>query len=363
MSIIFISALIALLKLPIGAMSGLVNRDTVDVLPGEYFVKTRLMNSNGTLKTTLSPGSSGGADYALGDESLSEALGLWMLYAYEKGDRELFDQSVQVLREYFWHDGWIAWKLSADGTPATTNALIDDLRIAEALYAAAGKWRDPSYYELADQIAQSIYQRQVVDGILSDFFDIERQWTHTGLTLSYINGVALSIMRNRLPAQAAPFEATISLLRDLPARNNFFPATYDIPNRVYTFHDEINLIDQLYIAFHRSQMGWPVTEFWSFVENEFYQRRALFGKYNLASGQPAAGYESPSVYALAILTALETGDHRLAADFYERMIELRVQNPYSKYYGGYVFDSDTHSFDNLLPLLAERKALNAKIVP
>lgn len=95
-----------------------------------------LSNPDGTLRTTLSPLIEPDDDVAWGDEALSESLALWMLYLYEKGDATLFAEAVTILRDRFWRDGWIHWKIQPEGDRATTNALIDDLRIAEALYRA-----------------------------------------------------------------------------------------------------------------------------------------------------------------------------------------------------------------------------------
>src|SRR5690606_16602577 len=52
----------------------------------ERFIRTRLINDDGTLRTTLSPLTQPDDDVAWGEEALSESLGLWMLYLYERGD-------------------------------------------------------------------------------------------------------------------------------------------------------------------------------------------------------------------------------------------------------------------------------------
>ena len=44
------------------------------------------------------------------------------------------------------------------------------------------------------------------------------------------------------------------------------------------------------------------------------------------------------------------------------MKELQSQDPLKHYYGGNMNEKDTHSFDNLLPLIAERELLNEKVI-
>lgn len=39
-----------------------------------------------------------------------------------------------------------------------------------------------------------------------------------------------------------------------------------------------------------------------------------------------------------------------------------ILDPTKTYYGGYMSGNETHSFDNLLPLLAERKLFDENII-
>ena len=322
---------------------------------GERFIRTMLTNPDGTLRTTLSPLTRPDDDRAWGEEALSESLGLWMLYLYEKGDETSFADAVRVLREHFWRDGWIHWKVGPGGRRASTNALVDDLRIAEALYRAGFQWEVEPYLALADGIARSIKTYQIVGGLPADFYDYDHDWTAEELTLSYVNLAALEMMVDRGVMLAGVYERARTLLDTLPQQGGFFPFSYDLKRGRYRYHQDINLIDQLYIVYHRQQAGIPSPEFWNILKEAFRRDGVVYGKLAIDSGRPAVAYESPAVYGLAILAALEAGDADLAGDLYRRMTRLQVRNPGSRYYGGYVFDHDTHSFDNLVPLLAEWK--------
>lgn len=327
---------------------------------GERFIRTMLTNPDGTLRTTLSPLTEPDDDVAWGEEALSESLGLWMLYLYEKGDQDLFADAVGVLMEHFWRDGWIHWKVGPDGQKASTNALVDDLRIAEALYRAGLEWGVESYLTLADRIGQSVGTYHLVRGLPADFYDYDHDWTAEVLTLSYINLAALEIMVDRGVIPPEVYERAHALLEGLPRRGGFFPFSYDLRRDQFRYHPSVNLIDQLYIVYHRQQAGMASPEFWSVFKEAYRRDGVVHGELDIGTGKAVVSYESPAVYGLAIMAAVEAGDIALAHELYERMVMLQVRNPASPYYGGYVVSHDTHSFDNLIPLLAERK-LNGQV--
>jgi hypothetical protein len=325
-------------------------------LPGEEFIRTHMINDDGTLKTNLQPHEAVDPNIAQGEETLSESIGLWMMYAVEKGDKPLFEQNVDVLRKHFMKEGLIYWKLGPK--PVSTNALIDDLRIAEALYKAHSLWGSAQYRDLANQIAQSLTKRQIVDGVFTDFYDDQSEWTSQTLTLSYLKTAAFAQMYQNGALDSSIYEGTVQFLRELPMRNGFFPFQYDVQNKTYTYHQQVNIIDQLYIVYHRAQAQTTSPELWSFLKAEFEKRGFLYGRYTADTKQPAVDYESPAVYGLAILAAVELDDEEFAKDLYYRMIRHQMLNPESKYYGGYTYDDDTHIFDNLIPLVAERMMFN-----
>lgn len=333
----------------------------VRLLPGELFIKEHLTNDDQTLKTNMKPATSNDPNVAKGTETLSESLGLWMLYAVEKGDQALFAQNVEVMKAYDYQNGWIAWKAGGgNGTPVATNALVDDLRIAEALYMAGEKWGDESYIQLANEVGQSIVENQSREGLLVDFYDRHYKVASDNLTLSYLNASAVQLMEKHQQVSKELNNQVHSFLNALPTQNGFFPFSYQLGSKEYVYHQEVNLIDQLYIGYHRAQVGISSPELWAFLKDEFARNGLLYGRYDAGTKKPLVSYESPAVYSLAILTASELKDYTFARDLYERMVRQQIRRPESEFYGGYVDMSqmDTHSFDNLLPLLAERRLFN-----
>ncbi|WP_051541147.1 glycosyl hydrolase family 8 [Caldalkalibacillus mannanilyticus] len=243
------------------------------MLPGEQFIHSWMWNEDGTLRTHLQDYENSDPNVALGAESLSESLGLWLLYVVEKKDQPLFDRGVDVLQAHFLgQDGWIYWKVGHPTQKVTTNALVDDLRIAEALYKASALWSEPGYLELAKQIGQSIMKRNVVEGMFVDFHDIRSNWSNRSITLSYLNSFAFEEMFHHQQVSEEAYHKSIQFLQALPLKQGFFPFSYDVEENVYHYHQEVNMIDQLYIYYHLVRTGAEADEFWRFVQDTFYSK-------------------------------------------------------------------------------------------
>lgn len=74
---------------------------------------------------------------------LAESIGLYMEYLVEVNDSKTFQEQVSHLEKNFiTEDNFIKWE-ATDAT--TTNAIVDDFRITEALYQASEKFSFPSY--------------------------------------------------------------------------------------------------------------------------------------------------------------------------------------------------------------------------
>ncbi|GAA4841202.1 hypothetical protein GCM10023310_18860 [Paenibacillus vulneris] len=339
--------------------------ERVRLLPGEQFIQSHMLNENGTLRTYMKANESTNAHTAAGHDALSESMGFWLQYALEKGDLKLFRQNAELVKTTFMKpDGWIAWKVGPSNTPATTNALVDDLRIAYSLYSAAAKWQDADFKTMADTITKSVTSKQVVNGTFRDFYDYEKKWPSNVITLPYLDATAITSLYEHSKISEDLFQKTKSFMVDLPVQNGFYPFNYHIDEERFEFHDQVNLLDQLFVEYSRAKFGQKDSEFWAFLKEAFENDHVLYGKYDIETKQRSVEYESPSVYGLAILCAMEHNDSVLAKDLYYRMIRFQTLNPESEYYGGYIDyqKTDTHIFDNLVPLLAERKLYNARIL-
>lgn len=318
----------------------------------EAFIKKYMVNPNGTLATYLVDTKQGKTDIAVDRDALSESLGLWMRYAIEKRDRTLFDESYKVLTYYFLtKDGYLYWKLDSNGRPsAPVNALVDDLRIVEALYDADQVWSNTNWRQTANVIGRSLLRQKTADGLLPDFVDFKLGRMPEDITLSYLNSRALSKLQAAGLLDHTVYNHLVTLTRSIPNDGVFYPKVYTA-DRQYRFDETVNMIDQLYIALARLQAGVQSHELLAFLKAEIQTKGILYGTYHRNTRLSKEGYESPAVYALSILYLLEVNDIEYAITLYQRMVKLRLEQ--GDYAGGYIVNGQTHIFDNLYPQLAE----------
>lgn len=322
-------------------------------LQTEAFIKEHMTNGNGTLATYLTAEESGASEAAKGREALSESMGLWLQYGAEKKDEDLFRQSAASLKAHFiGPEGLVYWKLTAEGkTLVSTNALVDDLRLVDALYSGYSLWGKEEYARMAQSIGQANGKYLAVDGMLVDFYDLKYKNHPDFLTLAYIcpstvqKLVSQGIFTEELGA------ATENLLATIPNDGIFYPKQYQLKTKKTVYEPVVNLVEQLYIMQHRRQLGLSSDPLYGFLRQEFYSKGVIYGTYDRISRQPPQPFESPAVYGLVILAALEQEDRQFALDVYKKMVSFRVTS--GMYKGGYVSAGNTHVFDNLYPLLAE----------
>ncbi|MCA1012287.1 glycosyl hydrolase family 8 [Halobacillus halophilus] len=320
----------------------------------ESFIKTFMTNKNGTLATYIKNAEHLDSDEVRGREALSESLGLWMLYAVEKGDHSIFKEAYHVLETYFLtDDGFIFWKLTESGeAEVDTDALVDNLRITEALFKAEEQWNEKKYGETAIRIGEYMKDYFGTENIWTDFYDRRHRQTSNVLTYSYIDVEALKLLKDHQLIPPSTYKQMTSLLTEAELKNGFYPKSIHADSNKVSYNNEVNMIDQILVALNQAKWGSASSEFTNFVTEEMTTKGKLYGRYSLETKAPTVEYESPALYGFLILYAMELDDKKLALQAYHRMTDFR--ETMFKYKGGYaVSNGDTHIFDNLVPLLAE----------
>ena len=319
------------------------------ILPTEQFIKDYLIAKDGTIRTNF-------AEKERGEERLSESIGLWLEYLVAKQDLEEFRKTIQVIEDNFLlPNHTIAWEIQ-DGERATTNALIDDLRIIEALFREGERSDEPYFINLAKNISEAILQYNRKEDHFVDFYDTTYNYANDSLTLSYVNPEAFRYMVSYGLLSTESLNELFTFMEKIPLDNGFYPKTYHTSEQVFYYDETINLIDQLYTVIYLERAGINTVEFFNWLKETFYEDDILYGRYDRQTKEPAVQYEAASVYALTIIYSVEKQDDTFASDLYKQMMNLKIQDNDHAYYGGYVEldTTNTHSFDNLLPLIAER---------
>lgn len=319
----------------------------------EQFVRNQMFNSSGTIASYLQDAPSTDPNVVAGREALSESLGLWLEYGITIKDQKLFSEMAEQLRSKFMSpQGHVYWKLDKDGVShVTTNALGDDLRIIRALLQAYELWGDQADLQLAKKINTYLMDKTRLEGYLVDFYDEANHYYSPTLSLVYVDVDAFKLMKKYQLMNSEDYDKYIAILEHMPKDTLFYPKLYEIGSGRYTYDEKVNLIDQLIVALHLGEAGMDNKPLLQFLQEQYAQHHKIYGAYNRNTLQPSVEYESPAVYALAILLALQQNDTEWAEKWNKRMLYFQTQH--GKYAGGYVFDNNTHAFDNLFPLLAE----------
>lgn len=324
----------------------------------EEFIYRWLQNKNGTIATYIQNSDEVDEDLVRGREALAETLGLLMYYALDKDDQILFNDTYKQLTDYFLEkDGFVNWKLKEDGTSdVSANALIDDIRMIYALALADEKWKVNQYMKKAVSISDYLNEHNVVNGIYTNFYDKEYDYASSDISLSYIDIQGMKDLVDRGLLDEKVVDKTVQVLIEAPLDHGFYPISYNVEKKEYTFSDNVNLVDQAILAYHYAQVGNRSEEFLQFIKDEMAKRGLVHGMYDRQTKEPTVDYESPAIYGFLVLYALEVDENDLAQALYNRMKEFQVVNKNSDYYGGYsITDENTHIFDNLVPLLAEQE--------
>lgn len=325
-------------------------------LIAEAFVKNYLYESNGLIRTNLLDEN---------DVYLSESIGLWMEYLVQKNDYEEFNNQVDVLKDHFIKESnLVPWRIKGN-VSAQANALIDDLRIITSLFRAGELWNKKEYTNLALEMSKQVVQFNQVEGIFINHVDINNQYKGDFLTLSYLIPSAFDYLVEYELITNEQYEMNRQILTEAPvSETGFFPKTYEPFTQTYQFDEEVNLIDQYYVGYHLALWGGDVSPLIDFTRETLAKYDGkLYGRFSNESKLPIVDYEGTSVYALAILMCIELEEVELAKQLFTRMKEFQIHDEENQYFGGYIdeFSLDTHSFDNLLPLLAERSGIDEGI--
>ncbi|GAK08439.1 glycosyl hydrolase family 8 [Geomicrobium sp. JCM 19038] len=324
----------------------------------ERFIHEWFLNDDGTFATYIVDGDQLDEDLVAGREALSETIGLLMEYALLRDDHSLFQEYVEDFEESFLEeDGMIYWKLTPGASEhVSTNALIDDIRIAYAFMNAYERYGETEYREISRVITHQLNSRYQDAEVYTDFYDTKHDYASSVITLSYIDRFALEILHHDNQLDETLYQNTIHILEEAPIQNGFYPKSYNVEQAEYEFDQEVNMVDQMIIAYHESKAGMRSNELLDFIRDEFERRGVIHGIYDLKTKTPLVDYESPALYGFTIMYLLEIEEYEFAESVYERMIQFRNEDTSDPYYGGYtVINGDTHIFDNLVPLLAEQQ--------
>jgi len=316
------------------------------------FINRNLIGQNGEIFTHIK---------AREKESviLSESIGLMLNYYLLKDAKDMFDKELTFLKENMLVENrYVKWKT---GDNITCGAAVDDLRIVRVLLDAYDKWEDEEYYNMAGFIQDGLYNKQVIDYNLYEFYDWKQNVQKNAVPLCYLDPYTMYRMSrfnsNWIKvSQRALFTAKNGRIGE---DNPFFQKYFNYKTGEYSKDEEykstrgICLTYTLYTVIHLAEMNEDTAFFCAWLKNEM-DKGKLFVWYDPETLKPASNVESTAVYALAAVYASMTGENELYEKLIHRMLQFMVPDEKSPYYGGFG-NADTgefYSFDNLTALWA-----------
>lgn len=309
----------------------------------EQVVLNEMITENGLVKTDLDKRQ---------NEYLAESQGLLMLYFVLNDEKENFNQAFIALKQAFLlPSNILSWQITGEERSAT-NALIDDFRVIEALQKALLKWPNKEQQSFLNDLIEGNKKYSMKDGYFVDFGHQEKMERASVLTLSYADPLAFQLM----DLTNEQLKKNTKIIREAPQdTNGFYAKKFELKGKTYQFDEEIHMVDQLLTAINVENAGVSTEKFHQHLSTLIKHSGKLYGQYDQRTLEPLVSYESPAVYSYAILYSRLINDQTLENELNEHLQQLKNSHQQSAYYGAFIEEGskNTHSFDNLMPLLVE----------
>lgn len=313
----------------------------------QSFVENEMSRPDHGIKTTYhKPVAS--YEYAVGEEVLSESMGLMMLhYVYTQNKtgferlRSFCEERLKNTPIYVYREGF------------STNALIDDLRIVDALFLAAEVFDVPLYKEQALDYANVLYETNLYEGHLVDFYDVQYNNRNNFLTLCYANFNLLAKLSNYDPRFSTILDDTKAIVHSGYISDSFplYRNNYNYDSHTYN-EDPIHIVHGLKTLFHLSMIGELPTASLEWLK-ERVSEGTLYGSYSV-TGEALTDIQSTAAYALCARIAAVVNDKPFYDACIQRMEQFKITDKSSEMFGafGNAETGEAYSFDQLSALLA-----------
>lgn len=293
---------------------------------------------------------------ASGHEVLAESAGLMMRYYALTGQKDKFDQQWQLAKRTFENKTGLSYRYSPKlAKKYTMNATVDDLRILRALDEASVAFQSESgsYRKELQAYGELLYQHNVVDGSLRDFYDETYRTTNSFITLCYMDIASLELLPVSAKKRTQLETAMLQIAKDgyLSDAFPFYQTRYDYSTHRYQ-SDNINTVESLLTVLNLAEIKQEKVETIRFLKEQV-KAGTLVGQYS-RDGKPLNTVRSTAIYAITAMIGSVIGDQELYKDSILKMNEFQVRDPQSPLNGGFgdLTTQQAYSFDNLMALLA-----------
>jgi hypothetical protein len=318
----------------------------------EWYVKNKLM------------GADGGVRDASGQDTYSSAnIWLVMEYAYEKGDRELFDKAYSFLLEKQLDGTHSLAYAELDGAkqPALKGGRMhsntgDNIRIVKMLYLAHDRWGG-DYSDTAIAMADSLFQNSVFTQVLVK----ESYWSGESVSPSTImrsdapDWGAMERMAAGYDGWTGVIERTRSHVLGCREDGLFWPE-YDAAALRCQYPSGTGMAATASmltsaIAFADINAMEPAILTYTKMSNEWNREERISNAYEIPYNGIPNGEEDPGTYAVMGRLSAKLQRCTFAAEMKEKVLEYFVEDEADALYGAIAMDGEAKAYDNLQALI------------
>lgn len=320
----------------------------------EQFVRNQLLTDDGGVRMNVNTSTSGAPS---GHDILSESQGLLMEYANLSGDTELFDLAYSYVKNKLDVNDLMRWYATdrAD-SPARVNALLDDLRVLNAL--SDQQQTTGGYTQEIASRAEAIAQYNFdSDGHLIDFYTFEDGTRAHQITMCYLDWQALSILEEQIPWRKSSIEAAAQILDGayLGDEFPFYANFYDYEKQSYDT-GSLNMAEAMLTLLHQAEAGKLPDASLAWLKKQM-SGNGIWARYDIHGNVvPGYNYQTPSIYAITGLIALVCDDQELLTQSVSRMEDFRCFSEGDPLNGAFAETLDgVSSFDQCMALILYAK--------
>ncbi|WMC93729.1 TlpA family protein disulfide reductase [Kineothrix sp. MB12-C1] len=287
-----------------------------------------------------------------GEDILSESQGILMEYAALTGNKEMFDHLWTYTKSKMFPEGFMPWVIS-EKTDTAVNALVDDLRIIGAIQKAEIMQEENlAFYQ---QYLDAVFLYNTEEGRPVDFYDIKMEQKADRFTLCYGDMATLEQMKKNDKRYLEVYENTLDLIQNGRISEKFplYYSYYDYTKQKYE-GTRLNMAEAMTTLLHLAEVGELPDTAMDWIADEL-EKGCVYAAYDIDGSPSEDGYyESTSVYALIVMTALEEGREDIAGKAINKMEQFRIADAENEFYGIFGGSDGTgiYSFDQGMALLA-----------
>jgi len=317
------------------------------------FVSELMSQTDGGLRTNYLDKTED-VELATGAQVLSESMGLWMLYAVETQDQTLLDHSLAFVKTQLDTGSILAYRYSPLGGAYHVNAFVDDMRIIRALLLADDAFGG-DYAETALTYANRLYQTNIEEDRVFDFYDEQSSVTNDFVTLCYLDFDSMRRLAEHDEKWQAVYNEMLGVVKGGYLGDGFpmYAGAYYYTEGTYATQD-ISTVQSLLTVLNLALIGECSQNSIDFIKQQT-DYGTFYGSYSIG-GIAKNQVESTAIYAICARIGKAVCDDELYKTAITQMNRFQVLDENSEVYGAFAnaLTLDLYAFDNLMALLAYR---------